>query len=88
MLLGFLSLLLTFGTKFISKICIPSNIGDIMLPCNPKKEGGKGYKGDNRRNLLSFGYENMVWHRVLAASASGDDYCTSKVTKKMLKLLN
>ncbi|TKY75351.1 MLO protein-like 1 [Spatholobus suberectus] len=37
MLLGFISLLLTFGTKYIAKICIPESVGDIMLPCKKGK---------------------------------------------------
>lgn len=76
MLLGFISLLLTFGTKYIAKICIPVNVGDTMLPCNKallKEDDSK----DDRRRLLSFD-ENVVWRRGLAA-ASGDDYCSSKV---------
>ena len=33
MILGFISLLLTFGQNYISKICIPSKLADTMLPC-------------------------------------------------------
>ncbi|KMZ71076.1 MLO-like protein [Zostera marina] len=33
MILGFISLLLTFGQAYISKICIPTNYADSMLPC-------------------------------------------------------
>ncbi|CBI40746.3 unnamed protein product, partial [Vitis vinifera] len=33
MLLGFISLLLTIGTRFIAKICIPAELGSTMLPC-------------------------------------------------------
>ncbi|KAF5943204.1 hypothetical protein HYC85_020846 [Camellia sinensis] len=33
MLLGFISLLLTVGMTYISKICIPMKLGYTMLPC-------------------------------------------------------
>ncbi|QHN93106.1 MLO-like protein [Arachis hypogaea] len=78
MLLGFLSLLLTFGTNYIKKICIPHSIGDTMLPC--KKVVSHG--GDGRRRLLSFETEDdndvLSWRRILATSISGDDYCSTK----------
>ncbi|XP_050207542.1 MLO protein homolog 1-like isoform X2 [Mercurialis annua] len=78
MLLGFISLLLTVGTKYIAKICIPDKYGHNMLPCKPYEEaysGDGGGEEDGRRKLLSFGGD-VVWHRVLAAAAGGDDYCT------------
>ncbi|XP_038718479.1 MLO protein homolog 1-like [Tripterygium wilfordii] len=80
MLLGFISLLLTFGTRFISKICIPKSLGNTMLPCNVKnaysEDHGDG-GGDDRRKLLSVA-ENVIWHRVLAAAGGGGDYCSNK----------
>ncbi|XP_052176044.1 MLO-like protein 9 [Diospyros lotus] len=33
MVLGFISLILTFGQNYISRICIPIKIADTMLPC-------------------------------------------------------
>ncbi|KAL2905958.1 MLO-like protein 7 [Bienertia sinuspersici] len=33
MVMGFISLLLTFSQGYISKICIPSKVADHMLPC-------------------------------------------------------
>ncbi|CAK8569201.1 unnamed protein product [Lathyrus sativus] len=76
MLLGFISLLLTFGTKYIAKICIPPSLGDSMLPC--KKEEVEEESKDDRRRLLSFD-DNVVWRRSLAPAASGgDDYCSQK----------
>ncbi|CAL5205555.1 unnamed protein product [Lathyrus oleraceus] len=76
MLLGFISLLLTFGTKYIAKICIPPTLGDSMLPC--KKEEVEEDSKDDRRRLLSFD-DSIVWRRGLASAASGgDDYCSQK----------
>ncbi|AES74105.1 hypothetical protein MtrunA17_Chr3g0144171 [Medicago truncatula] len=77
MLLGFISLLLTFGTKYIAKICIPNKLGDSMLPC--KKGEVEEESKDDRRRLLSFDFdENVVWRRGLAPAAGGDDYCSNK----------
>ncbi|XP_027357000.1 MLO protein homolog 1-like [Abrus precatorius] len=73
MLLGFISLLLTFGTKYIAKICINVAAGDTMLPCKKVEKSNNSNEG---RKLLSFD-ENMVWRRVLA-TASGEDYCSQK----------
>ncbi|KAA8537386.1 hypothetical protein F0562_026927 [Nyssa sinensis] len=86
MLLGFISLLLTVGTKYVAKICIPKKYGDIMLPCaknSEKKKGGDGYGdgdgggGDAGRKLLSYA-EDIIWHRVLATADLTKDYCGSK----------
>ncbi|MCL7038223.1 hypothetical protein MKW94_023685 [Papaver nudicaule] len=33
MVLGFISLLLTFGQNYIARICVPLRIADTMLPC-------------------------------------------------------
>lgn len=77
MLLGFLSLLLTVGTRFIYKICIPAEYGNTMLPCKIENDTG-GDDDDHRRNLLLYSGD-VMWRRVLAAPAGGDDYCSRKV---------
>ena len=88
MLLGFISLLLTVGTRYLPKICVPTSIGDTMLPCNSKGDsyydgggkggddedkGGGGKEGD-RRKLLSYA-ENMIWRRVLVAPSGDSSSC-------------
>lgn len=35
MVLGFISLLLTFGQNYISKVCVPKKYSNTMLPCLP-----------------------------------------------------
>ncbi|KAJ6731203.1 MLO-LIKE PROTEIN [Salix viminalis] len=87
MLLGFISLLITVGTRAILKICIPEKYEKLMLPCKndyagdsyEDENGGKGGDGDdggdNKRKLLSFA-GNLAIHRVLAAAAAGGDYCS------------
>lgn len=48
MVLGFISLLLTFGQNYISKMCIPEKYSKTMLPCLPhdQREGGGGHATD------------------------------------------
>lgn len=93
MLLGFISLLLTVGTKYIAKICIPAKFGDVMLPCKFEKGkvsggGGSGGDGDgddpDRRKLLSYIYadrDEIIWRRALAAAAGKEEYCSKYVIK-------
>lgn len=85
MLLGFISLLLTVGTRFLPKICISTKYGDTMLPCQlneskysdkgGKDKGNKGGGDDDRRRKLLSHAENMIWRRVLAPSAGDSSSC-------------
>ncbi|RCV46735.1 hypothetical protein SEVIR_9G559300v4 [Setaria viridis] len=75
MLMGFISLLLAVGQTPISKICIPTKAGSVMLPCKPKDDGESG--GDRRRRLLWYPGEE-VNHRRFLAGAVGEDYCKEK----------
>lgn len=55
MILGFISLLLTFGQNYIIKICIPTSVANTMLPCAAKEDKvdkGGGDEGEHRRRLL------------------------------------
>lgn len=69
MVLGFISLILTFSQTYIAKICIPNKAADSMLPC-PLRESTENTKdagtteGEHRRRLL--------WneHRFLAGGSS------------------
>uniref|UniRef100_A0A7N0TNM3 MLO-like protein n=1 Tax=Kalanchoe fedtschenkoi TaxID=63787 RepID=A0A7N0TNM3_KALFE len=69
MLLGFMSLLLTFGTPYVSKICIPAHAAKVMLPCkkdrSKKSDGGDSYDGQSGRKLLLSYAEDTVWRRFL-----------------------
>ncbi|CAI0434801.1 unnamed protein product [Linum tenue] len=87
MLLGFISLMLTAGTRAIPRICISHELGRTMLPCSTtsdlavSKEKGKEGSGDDRRKLLSFdgtGDMGSSWHRMLAGAEGGEDYCSSR----------
>ncbi|KAK6939103.1 Mlo-related protein [Dillenia turbinata] len=78
MLLGFISLLLTFATTLIPKICISPKYVNSMLPCKGegKKKGDYGgdERGNDRRRLLFYA-QDLVVHRALAAASGGTDYC-------------
>ncbi|OIW10765.1 hypothetical protein TanjilG_27711 [Lupinus angustifolius] len=67
MILGFISLLLTFGQSYIVKICISASVADKMLPCPYREKGTNNASssgGEHRRKLFS--YER----RYLAADAT------------------
>lgn len=62
MILGFISLLLTFGQNYIAQICIPVRYGNTMLPCKlhaPVEDRDEAQaqvqaQGEHRRRLLSY----------------------------------
>ncbi|KAK7860674.1 mlo-like protein 5 [Quercus suber] len=64
MVLGFISLILTFGQTYIARICIPVDISETMLPC-PIRGGSNEHEEGGHRRLL--------WHehRYLAAESKG-----------------
>ncbi|KAF5958141.1 hypothetical protein HYC85_005366 [Camellia sinensis] len=64
MVLGFISLLLTFGQKYIAKICIPTKVADTMLPCPATETTTTSTEGGHQRRLLWY------QHRILAAADS------------------
>ncbi|RWW00215.1 hypothetical protein GW17_00036823 [Ensete ventricosum] len=75
MILGFISLLLTFGQKYIIKICIPEKAADTMLPCRLKQEELETEEDEDhhRRLLLGAFREMSLKHRSLkeASPVSG-----------------
>lgn len=60
MILGFISLLLTFGQSYIVRICIPANMADKLLPC-PYRHTGSKNEEEHHRKLL---------HRYLSEDAT------------------
>lgn len=55
MVLGFISLLLTFGQNHIAKICIPKGVASTMLPCQADGEHEASSEEENHhRRLLWF----------------------------------
>ncbi|KAF6159784.1 hypothetical protein GIB67_030042 [Kingdonia uniflora] len=71
MVLGFISLLLTFGQVYIGRICIPIKAADSMLPC-PLRHTEVEDTEEHRRRLL--------WNdrRFLAAAAAAKKCKTGK----------
>ncbi|CAL9207809.1 unnamed protein product [Musa hybrid cultivar] len=72
MILGFISLLLTFGQKYIVKICVPYKVADTMLPCSRKTdtETEEEADGRHRRRLLTNALTDPNGkHRILAAGS-------------------
>jgi mlo protein len=78
MLMGFISLLLAVGQTPISKICIPTKAGSVMLPCKPK--GDDAGKNAGRRRLLLWYPEEEFSHRRFLAGAVDEKYCENKVS--------
>ncbi|KAG6502656.1 hypothetical protein ZIOFF_034942 [Zingiber officinale] len=67
MILGFISLLLTFSQDQIAKIYVPKAVADSMLPCRPDVES----TGRNKRRLLALVLtESHLKRRILAAGDS------------------
>ncbi|PPS08926.1 hypothetical protein GOBAR_AA11720 [Gossypium barbadense] len=56
MVMGFISLLLTFGQSYIARICIPIDVANTMLPCKSDSEQGtsESSEEEHRRRLLWF----------------------------------
>ncbi|KAL2529751.1 MLO-like protein 8 [Forsythia ovata] len=69
MVLGFISLILTFGQNYISKICIPEEIGYTMLPC-PNRSSGEE-KPKNAHGGEAEHHRRLLWyeHRMLAGDS-------------------
>ncbi|MFS7969761.1 hypothetical protein Hanom_Chr09g00812951 [Helianthus anomalus] len=64
MVLGFISLILTFSQYYIAEICIPVDVANTMLPCALKDKAEK--EGNGARRLLLW-YEHG---RSLAGAAT------------------
>ncbi|KAA8537383.1 hypothetical protein F0562_026930 [Nyssa sinensis] len=74
MVLGFISLLLTFGQNFISNICIPVKFADTMLPCSQKVAHGSAHSPDAKHKPPQKAepehHRRLLWNerRILAGS--------------------
>ncbi|KAK9713410.1 hypothetical protein RND81_06G025400 [Saponaria officinalis] len=67
MVLGFISLLLTFMQNYISKICIPSKVADMMLPCSLNYS-----KSSHSNDDVNKHGRRLLWndHRILSSKPS------------------
>lgn len=71
MVLGFISLILTFGQNHFAKICVSSKVADSMLPCRLDSDSDKSSSSEeeHRRRLL------WLEHRHLASLDSSTFKC-------------
>ncbi|GAB4846205.1 MLO-like protein 8 [Ancistrocladus abbreviatus] len=65
MVLGFISLILTFSQSYIAKICVPSSLADTMLPCPHDSENDNASSSEEHLRRL-------LWNerRILSSSGS------------------
>ncbi|RWW42275.1 hypothetical protein BHE74_00052184, partial [Ensete ventricosum] len=75
MILGFISLLLTFGQNYIIQICIPEEAADTMLPCL-KEEKEEPIEGEGHdRRLLWSSLEGFGSKYRMLVEASSSPHC-------------
>ncbi|KAM0942157.1 hypothetical protein DsansV1_C15g0135301 [Dioscorea sansibarensis] len=86
MILGFISLLMTFGQSYITKICISHAAADTMLPCRLKREtidmeGDESHDVAPHHRLLSDSVVDLgVKRRVLVGGETGSSCPKGKVS--------
>ncbi|KAL8128745.1 hypothetical protein V2J09_017900 [Rumex salicifolius] len=74
MVLGFISLLLTFGQNYIANICIHHKLADTMLPCPKRSKKPKPSHGHEPTKQVEHGIaqeSNLVSHAQRMLSAGG-----------------
>ncbi|KAL9674330.1 hypothetical protein QQ045_030602 [Rhodiola kirilowii] len=71
MVLGFISLILTFTQTSISNVCIPVELADTMLPCPPVHSAHHGEDLKHEADNADSHHRRLLWnhHRMLAAGA-------------------
>nr|DAD39183.1 TPA_asm: hypothetical protein HUJ06_013506 [Nelumbo nucifera] len=78
MILGFISLLLTFGQIYIAKVCIPEHFANTMLPC-PYRAGGLAHgaeDGEHKTESAGEGHHRkLLWNERRILSGGGDYKC-------------
>ncbi|KAL7154506.1 hypothetical protein ABFS83_03G006200 [Erythranthe nasuta] len=75
MVLGFISLLLTFGQNFITQICIPDKLANTMLPCEFKRNPKASHHHDPEPEHEPEHHRRLLWneHRILAVDSTPKD---------------
>ncbi|CAM8917327.1 unnamed protein product [Rhodiola kirilowii] len=71
MVLGFISLILTFTQTSISNVCIPVDLADTMLPCPPVHSTHHGEEPKPEAESEDSHHRRLLWthHRMLAGGA-------------------
>lgn len=95
MVLGFISLLLTFGQNYISKMCIPEALAEKMLPCKvlkdapPKHEAGKPEGGAPAGEAGGGGHRRLLsYQRRFLAGGGGGYGCKPVINSAFLSKRN
>lgn len=90
MILGFISLLLTIGQNWISKVCISENAARTMLPCRDKKEEVTAQRGEinGRRLLWDAILDSSPNRRILVEASAGSSCPSGKVPLVSLNALH
>ncbi|GER43942.1 MLO-like protein [Striga asiatica] len=70
MILGFISLILTFGQNYITRICIPERYANTMLPCNLRRP--HFHEGDQENHHHTIDKRRLLLKRLIL-NGNGDD---------------
>lgn len=78
MVLGFISLLLTFGQNYIAGFCIPEKYADTMLPCPIRRKDVDSHHDDHHGTSSTtdkdHSHRRLLWdddlRRILAADSA------------------
>ncbi|XP_057975479.1 MLO-like protein 9 [Malania oleifera] len=75
MVLGFISLILTFGQVYIIKVCIPVTLADTMLPCPKRGDYSHAEAAHEPGNTGGEHHRRLLWNerRFLAADSEPPD---------------
>lgn len=74
MVLGFISLLLTFGQNYIAEICIPSRYANTMLPCpyrGKSHQSSHGIEPDEHEEDAHDHHRRLLWYEHRRLSGGG-----------------
>lgn len=97
MVLGFISLLLTFGQSYIARICIPNKVADTMLPCAKHAQGSHNTEGEANEPGVGVkskgegGHRRLLWyeHRMLQGAGGGTKHkCHEVSTSRYIEIKN
>lgn len=91
MVLGFMSLILTVTQRGISKICVPIEVAETLLPC--RKTALKNIKaiGSLEQLWANIGQISSFHERILAAAQNSDscpEVCCFSMSKFDLEFAN
>ncbi|KAK1297051.1 MLO-like protein 8 [Acorus calamus] len=75
MILGFISLLLSFVQNYIAEICIPEKTADTMLPCRLRKITVEEDQGHRKRHLFEDIFDNLKSNRRSLAAGGPAKTC-------------